>query len=387
MRKKKFWMILLCVVLVTAFAASGFPAASAESSLDDMNKELQSLANQESKLQSQIDKAKAQKSQQQATKAQLDSQVSNLNAQIKLYNDKIALLTRNIADKDALITQKEAEIDQNLDLFKDRLRAMYMTNESTTLGIFLGVDSFFDFLTRTEFLQAIARHDNDVVNQMITAKKAVEAAKAQVESEQADLAASKAAMEQTKQTLNTKISEANQQIQNIAAEEAAYQANYKELQKEEAAVQAQITQFYKDHPSEGILANTNFGWPLPGYTYISSPYGWRFNNTDFHTGIDITGGNVLGKDIVASNAGRVIFVTRTYVPGKSYGEYLIIDHGGGYSTLYGHCSAIYVNVGDIVQKGQRIAAVGSTGWATGPHLHFEIRINGATQNPSNYVRP
>ena len=118
---------------------------------------------------------------------------------------------------------------------------------------------------------------------------------------------------------------------------------------------------------------------------ITSYYGWRFNNTDFHTGIDISGANVYGKSVVAANPGRVAFVNTSYTNGVGYGMYVIVDHGGGYSTLYAHLSAIDVSVGDVVARGTPIAKVGSTGWSTGPHLHFEVRINGQHQNPLNYL--
>ena len=110
------------------------------------------------------------------------------------------------------------------------------------------------------------------------------------------------------------------------------------------------------------------------------------SGTDFHTGVDFTGSNVNGKKVVAANAGNVIFTKTTYIPGKSYGKYIIVDHGGGYSTLYAHLSSVNVSVGDYVKKGQSIGNVGSTGWSTGPHLHFEIRVNGKHTNPLPYLK-
>ena len=106
----------------------------------------------------------------------------------------------------------------------------------------------------------------------------------------------------------------------------------------------------------------------------------------FHTGVDFTGSNVNGKKVVAANAGTVTFTKSTYIAGVGYGKYLILDHGGGYSTLYAHLSSINVSVGDEVRKGENIANVGSTGWSTGPHLHFEIRVNGKHTNPLPYLQ-
>nr|WP_243238528.1 M23 family metallopeptidase [Merdimmobilis hominis] len=128
------------------------------------------------------------------------------------------------------------------------------------------------------------------------------------------------------------------------------------------------------------------GWPVPGYSKITSDYGWRFNNTDFHTGIDISGPNIYGKQTVAVADGTVAFVQTTYTPGRGYGKYIIVDHGGGITTLYGHNSAILVSVGQKVTRGQALTQIGSTGWSTGPHLHFEVRVNGKHVNPWTYLK-
>ena len=151
-------------------------------------------------------------------------------------------------------------------------------------------------------------------------------------------------------------------------------------------VQSEIDRIYAQNQSSGSYVGGEFTWPVPGYSSITSYYGWRFNNTDFHTGIDISGGGIYGKNIVAANSGTVIKANTTYTPGVGYGIYLMIDHGGGMSTLYGHTSQLYVKQGDHVEKGQVIAAVGSTGWSTGPHLHFEIRQNGKHTNPLNWYQ-
>ena len=138
--------------------------------------------------------------------------------------------------------------------------------------------------------------------------------------------------------------------------------------------------------SVGEYVGGIFAWPVPGFSYISSDYGWRFNNTNYHTGVDITGSGVYGKNIVAANTGTVAFVQTTYTPNVGYGKYIIIDHGGGITTLYGHTKEIYVKVGQKVSRGQKIAAVGSTGWSTGPHLHFEVRKDKKHTNPWPYLK-
>ena len=134
-----------------------------------------------------------------------------------------------------------------------------------------------------------------------------------------------------------------------------------------------------------FLGNSNYAWPIPGYTTLSSKFGKRIAPTTgastFHKGIDIPGS--AGTNIVAADAGKVLKVAKlTY----GYGWHVIIDHGNGVATLYGHCSRLDVSVGQVVQKGQVIAGIGSTGNSTGNHVHFEVRINGVQQNPLNYVK-
>lgn len=128
-----------------------------------------------------------------------------------------------------------------------------------------------------------------------------------------------------------------------------------------------------------------FGWPVPGYYSISSYYGMRFGGSDFHTGIDFPA--PMGASIKASNDGVVIRATTIYTPGVGYGKHVIVDHGGGYSTIYAHMSSVSVQVGDSVKRGDsELGKVGSTGWSTGPHLHFEVRVGGKHQNPLGYLK-
>ena len=127
-----------------------------------------------------------------------------------------------------------------------------------------------------------------------------------------------------------------------------------------------------------------FIWPVPGYTNIYSPYGWR--DGSFHKGIDISQSGINGKTIVAAAAGKVVEVNKTSTWGAGYGYYVVIEHAGGYKTRYAHCQSIDVNVGDTVYQGQPIAKVGNTGRSTGAHLHFEIIYNGSVVNPTSYVK-
>lgn len=126
-------------------------------------------------------------------------------------------------------------------------------------------------------------------------------------------------------------------------------------------------------------------WPAPEAPHIVTPYGWVVNGTNFHTGIDIAGKDVYGTPVTAAQDGTVAFITPIHKSGAGYGNYIILDHGGDIATLYAHLSVITVKEGESVLKGQQIGEIGATGYATGPHLHFEVREQGKCVNPEDYL--
>ena len=354
--------------------------------LENLGSQLKDLQEQQNAIQKNIDKAKSDKEKALAQKQQIDSQISLTRQQIQLVNEKIALLSDNIAQKEAQIQQKSEEIDENYTLFKKRIRSSYLSGDASTLGLVLGSDSFYDFLTRAEIVGRIAQRDQDVIDQLISDKESIELDKKQVETDRAEVESSKEQLDQLTASLNQQLGQTQQQLQDISALEEQFNKDKAATQAEMAAIQADIDAIYAKLDSMGDFVGGQFGWPSPSYSNITSYYGWRFNGSDFHTGIDISGANIYGTPVVASNSGKVVFVNTSYTPGKGYGKYLIVDHGGGYTTLYAHNSEIVVNVGDYVTRGQTIAKVGSTGWSTGPHIHFEIRINGKHTNPLEYLQ-
>lgn len=354
--------------------------------LADLGEQLTDLQAQQDAIQKNINKAKSDKEKALAQKQQIDHQISLTRQQIQLVNDKIALLGDNISQKEEEIQQKSEEIDENYTLFKKRIRSAYLSGDESSLGLVLGADSFYDFLTRSEIMGRIAQRDEAVIEQLLADKQSIEQAKAQIEADRTEVEAAKAQLDQLTESLNEQLGQTQQQLQDISALEDQFTKDKAATQAEMAAIQADIDAIYAKLDSMEDFVGGQFGWPSPSYSNITSYYGWRFNGSDFHTGIDISGANIYGTPVVASNSGKVVFVNTSYTPGKGYGKYLIVDHGGGYTTLYAHNSEIVVNVGDYVTRGQTIAKVGSTGWSTGPHIHFEIRVNGKHTNPLEYLR-
>jgi len=356
--------------------------------ISNLNNKYKQLQQQQNEIQSKITAAQGQRKQQEALKQEIDNQINNTLQQIDLLNERIALLEDEIRTKEKEMNQKQAEIDDTYELFKLRFRAMTATQNTSTLGLVLGAEDFSEFLTRTEVSTRIAKYDQAMMDALLAEKRELEEIKGKIEESKAGVERDKADMAVKKNDLDHQMSEAQERIQDIAAMEREFLANKAELQKQMAAVQAEIDKIYDEinkNSANSVYSGGQMAWPAPGLSMVTSEYGSRFGGSDYHTGIDISGGGAYGASIVAANSGTVAFVNTAVTPGYGYGKYLIIDHGGGISTLYAHCSAINVSVGEKVSRGQKIAEVGSTGWSTGPHVHFEVRVNGKHQPPRPYL--
>ena len=206
------------------------------------------------------------------------------------------------------------------------------------MSVVLGADSYYDSLVRTRVITEIADRDKDIITELSAEKEELEEKETQLKDEQEKLEQANEALEENKSSLSKKISAASAQIEDISLLEKQYQSDLaasqqkaKEMEQEIAAAYASIANLSSSTNSEYVGGEMK--WPLPNYSTISSSYGWRFNGTDFHTGIDITGSNCMGATIVAANTGTVVKANTTFTVGRGYGKYIIIDHGGGKSTL------------------------------------------------------
>lgn len=371
-------------LVTTAFAVDEADVSDSDrTALGDLNSQYDELEKKQKEYQAEIAKAKSEKDKQLAIKNQLSGQVETTRQQISILNQQIVLLTETIAAHEETIAEKQKSIDVNMAAYKERMRATYMAGNSSTLGMMLGAESISEFLTQAEITTRIAQRDNALIHQLEQDMEDVRVAMADLAADQASLETAKGAQASKQTELSGQISSVESQIQDIAALQKDYENDKAKIDAEMSQVQSEIDTIYANYTSEGTYDGGIMTWPVPGYPNITSYYGWRFNNTNYHTGIDISGGNVYRKNIVAAADGVVITTKETFVPGKGYGRYLMIDHGGGISTLYGHTDELLVTTGQKVARGQAIARVGTTGWSTGPHLHFEVRVNGAHKNPLN----
>ncbi len=389
---KKIGKILVAVILAASLAfAPGILSkpVQAASNLSDLQSKQAALKQQQAAVAAKLKTLKADQSQKVAYKNALTSQISTVEAQIDNYNAQINTLNKNIKAKTAEISAKQANISANFEKLKERVRALYLMGEASNLEIILDAKNITDFADKTEMLRAISKHDTQLINSLKADLKSIQAQKAEIEASRTQVATAKTALDSKNSELTALAKEAQTVVNEINANVSATSAQKSSLSKQIEATDAAIDQWYKEYyahqssstsGSGGYASVGKFTWPLPGVTYISSYYGEVVDRSKPHPGVDIAG--PWGSKIVAADSGRVIQTTSGW--GGGYGNSIYIDHGNGYSTRYGHCSSICVSVGQQVTKGQVIGYEGSTGDSTGPHLHFEIRVNGVTRNPLSY---
>ena len=372
-RKSRFAMIVVILLMLTFAVETSLASAATLSQIRNNIKNKQQELNEsrakEKSLGDQVNSLEQQINSKQSDIDELEASISEAQAKLETLEEELA------AAEEKVNTQNE-----NLNA---RLRNMYKNGSVGFIDVLMDSGSFSEFLNNLSLVEKVYTSDQDVLEELQKAYDEIDAKKKEIETLQAELSESKATMEEQKSSLEADKASVETKKSEIAADSAETQ---RELDKLEADAQA-LTSSIRNSGSSSSSSKYNGGimaWPVPSCHTVSSGYGGRIHPTTgkykFHGGLDIPGS--YGSAIVAANSGKVIWAGNR---GDSYGNYVIIDHGGGVSTLYGHSSKVLVSTGQSVSRGQRIANVGSTGRSTGPHCHFEVRINGSRVNPNPYV--
>lgn len=373
-------------ILINNFSTVSFcnEKTEKETQKKQLEEKVEKIAKEKTEVDNKIKTTKNIKNKKLHIKKNLDDQISGKKQEIFSLNKKITSLNQDIIKKQNEISGKEDEIKENKDLLKSRLKSGFVAPRITQIEAMMQKDKYSEFLANAEYQARISIHDKDLVDSLVVKLKEIQSEKQQVEVNKRNIELTKGKIEEAKKTLDMQMDEVNKEVYSIEKEEAAYLKDSANLKKQMDALQAEIARICRELSSDNApYVGGEFAWPVPGYYSISSPYGPR-SFDGFHTGVDIAGRGIYGKNVVAANDGKVIFVN--YGSKSLYGNYIMVDHGGGIVTLYAHLSSVLISYGENVNKGKVIGLVGSTGNSTGPHLHFEVRIHGKHTNPMVYFK-
>jgi murein DD-endopeptidase MepM/ murein hydrolase activator NlpD len=398
-RKHKTLRRVLAVLLALALLVplSG-PMTTVESSaavtqaeIDALKKNASNIQSQKSDIQKQLKEVQADKSQAQAQKRLIEQQINLIQDEIDNIQSQIEMYEELIAQKEEELAQTQEKEQAQYELFCQRIRSMEEEGEDSYWSILFSSSSFSDLLDNFMMIEEFIQYDNSVMDTLLALQVQIESDKADLESSKAEEEAAKAEQETAKAEQKSKQAEVDALITQISAQEDELEAQEAELKKAAAAADAQIKAKEKELAAQiaKVVSESGFQWPLSGsYNTLSSLYGSRIHpvtgKPSNHTGIDIPAPS--GTPIYAAKSGVVS--TSVYGSGSSwsYGNYVVISHSDGTSTLYAHMSKRAVSEGQTVKQGAVIGYVGTTGRSTGNHLHFEVRVNGNRTDPINYFK-
>ncbi len=387
--------LLLCGALLCG--AAGFGATAAADSVSDLEKKLQQLEKDAASYRGKINSSNKDIATAKANKEYYDKQIEAVSEQIDLLEDAIDALNDKIYAQNKRIDQTAQELadadiahSEEYARLQQRMRALAKTGNVSTLQMLLDSGSYTDYLLRSKVMSCIAEKDQQMIDEMEREltnigdrKTTLENEKAELEKEKAETNALKKKSNAKKAELDSLCAERKKTIARLEQDVEYYQNKLKEAERAEREVDNRLKELLKQESTVSGSITLPMFWPVPNLKTITSVFGPRgqignLNTSRYHRGYDIAGYNAAGSKIYAAESGKVI--TSTYH--WSYGNYVEVDHGyDGQGrrivTRYAHMSKRKVSVGDTVTRGKTVLGlVGETGQASGPHLHFEVRVNG-----------
>jgi murein DD-endopeptidase MepM/ murein hydrolase activator NlpD len=374
----KRWIIALIAILaiLTTYGADSFATTQ----------EIQKYQNELKKLQADMKKLDEQQRSLSTKQKTVVQRIGNIETNIRGIETDIASISGQITTTEGVLgttmlelIEAETNISEKKEVLSKRIRVMYKTGHVGYLEVMLGSFDFEDMLSRVDMLQKIYKHDTTLLEDMQKQRNIVAEKKTALEKQKQELESLKRSLSVKQSALSLDLTRLESEQKNLKKDLIALEEQEDKLNEDAKKVTKMITSL----KSSGKFVGGRMLWPTPGYTRISSYYGYRFHpvykKNKLHTGIDVAA--PFGAKVVAALDGTVIY--SDWFGG--YGKVVMIDHGGGHVTLYAHNSALLVSNGEKVTKGQQISKVGSTGISTGAHLHFEVRINGKHVDPVPWV--
>ena len=377
-------ILIICFISRMAYAENEVVDENATNSTNSTD-----LQTQQQQLQEQIDQANQELSETQSQLSdnlkeieELDQKIEDSENELNKLNEQVQALKDEISSVETELAEVTEKYEAQKEIFEKRVVALYETGEVSYLDILLNSSSVYEFVSSYYVISEIAEADNDLLTSIGDKKDEIELKKRTLDKEKENLAALVETQQRTSKILqNTKIIRENY-VSKLSEEEKAKQAQIDEMTAQYKAINTQILELLNQGIDTEYIGG-ELAWPVPGYTRITSKYGMRVHpitgQYKLHTGVDISA--PMGANFIAANDGIVVKAEYN----TAYGRMVVIDHGGGISTLYAHGSEILVQVGQTVKRGDSILKVGSSGYSTGPHAHFEVRINGTVTDPMPYI--
>ncbi len=404
-KKKGLLSALLVAVFLSFVAGAGLrvnaDVDSLQNSIKEKQAELEEAEKEKKQLQGSITNVKKMVADLEKTKDDLEEYVTELDGNLTEIEERIDELKKLIAAKEQEIEEATADLEeaqeiqrQQYESMKKRIKFMYERGDSFYLDMIFSAGSFAEMLNKADYAEMLSEYDANKLDEYKETCEYISACKAELEADMEVLEEAKAQVDAEQENLKELINEKNDQINATMYDISNKEAAIKELEADLAAQTAAIQSIEEAIAEERRrLAEESgrvltydggmFKWPAPSYTRISDDYGNRIHPIlgvqQFHNGVDMAAPS--GSPILAAYDGEVVAAAYN----ASMGNYVMIDHGDSLYTIYMHASALYVSKGDIVGRGQKIAAVGSTGRSTGNHLHFSVRKDGSYVSPWNYL--
>ena len=380
--RKNLCIVLIILICFATIYTNTYADNETENNTVDLQTQRSDLQNQLNEANGQLNDVQSNLSENLQQVEKLDDRIETAQQELAEQESKITELKESIEEIETQLNSVTEKYNKQVELFKKRMVAIYMAGETQYLDVLLKSSSLSDFISSYYLISQLTEIDENLLNDLESKKKTMDLSRQKLENEKKELATIIENQTRTTRTLqNTKKMRENF-IAKLSDDEKNLQAKIDEINKQYEEVNQQILALAQNGIDTAYIGG-ELAWPVPGYTRITSKYAMRVHpitgQYKLHTGVDI--GAPLGANFVAANDGVVVKAG----PNVAYGNMVMIDHGGGISTLYAHGSEILVEVGQTVKRGDPILKVGSTGYSTGPHAHFEVRINGVTTDPLPYI--